>query len=173
MSVYGRATCEMTDLARLQEAIERAGLGAGVKVYPNGDGVYRKYNGQVGCAGGPVRGRDAHVVIHGGLDNSGMYMRGRPDVGGCGDTAFILESDGTVRAEIDTNHNNAPVNWELIQNYYAAIGIERKARAGGVNLTLTVDKETGKMVGRVIQDRPQARRIQNRRAVQRPQARRA
>jgi len=170
MSIYGKATCQMTDLERLQEAIGMAGLGDRVKVYPNGDGVYRKFSGKVGCAGGYVRGRDAHLVIHGGLDNSGRYRDVPEGVGGTGDTAFILEPDGSVRVELDVNWYNAKTNWELVQNWYAAIGIQKRAKAAGQIIDLTVDEKTGKITGRVIQERPTASRTKSRRVTSRPQA---
>lgn len=172
MSVYGTAQCEMTDMERLAWAIEQAGLGDRVEVYPQGNGVFRKYSGSERCAGGQVRGKNAHVVIHGGLDNSGRYSS-NPNVGGCGDTAFIIQADGSVKVEIDTNWHNAKLNWELIQNYYQLREPMKRAKAMGCRIELTVDPETGKMTGKMIQDRPTASRTPVRRAVQRPKATRA
>jgi hypothetical protein len=146
MSVYGSVVVEMTDLDRLAEAIGLAGLGHMVERYPNGDGIYRKYSGLARCEGGSIRGSDAVLVIHGGLDTSGLYKRGTT-VGGSGDTAFVLV-DGKLEARIDINWHNAPQNWELIKNWYAAIGVMRRAKRMGIELELSVDKATGKIAGR-------------------------
>lgn len=169
MSVYGTAQCEMNDIERLAWAIEMAGLGDRVEVYPQGNGIYRKYSGQPRCEGGYIRGKDAHLVIHGGLDNSGKYST-NPNVGGSGDTAFIVQPDGSVRVEIDTNWNNAPLNWELIQNYYQLRDPMKRAKAMGCRIELTVDQETGKITGKMIQERPTASRTPVRRTVSRPKA---
>jgi hypothetical protein len=158
----------MTDLDRLQAAIERAVPGAVVGVYPEGTGVYRKYSGEELCATGSIRGDDAHLVIHGGLDTSGLYRRGNPKIGGCGDTAFILKDDGGVEVKIDTNWHNATVNWELIQNYYQFIGAEKRAKSLGCSIEVQVDEKTGKITGKIVQDRPTASRTATRRATVRP-----
>lgn len=168
MSVYGQATCEMNDLDRLKSAIERAGVGDKVEVYPEGNGVYRKYSGLERCATGSIRGKNAHLVIHGGLDTSGKYDRTNPHIGGCGDTAFILQDDGTVRVEIDKNWHNAGMNWELVQNYYQFIGAEKRAKAMGCRIDLHVDQDTGKLTGKIVQERPTASRTAQRRATVRP-----
>jgi hypothetical protein len=160
----------MSDLARLLEAIERAGLGDQTEVYPQGNGVYRKYSGEEGCATGSIRGDDADLVIHGGLDTSGEYRRDNPKIGGCGDTAFVVGADGTVEAKLDTNWHNAQANWQLIQNYYQFIPAERRARAMGCSIELHIDEKTGNMTGKIVQDRPTASRVATRRATVRPRA---
>lgn len=164
MSVYGTVQCEISDLERLAEACKRAGLGDRVVVYPDGTGVFRKYSGHPRCEGGVERGRNAHLVIHGGLDTSGNYITSNHEIGGTGDTAFVFNEDGSVTVELDVNWFNAKANWELIQNYYAIIGAERRAAERGMTIKLEVDPETGKIVGQVIQARPTASRTTAKRA---------
>jgi len=165
MSKYGKTKTTMKDVDRLREAIERTGITEAVYrgrritigVYPDGNGVYKKW------AGDQIRGKDAVLVVHGGLDSRGFF---------CGDTAFVREPDGTLRAEIDTAHGNAPAIWEMIKNLYALIPHERAAKAAGYNVQIDIDPETGKVSGRYIQTRPTASRTQAPKATVRPAANR-
>ena len=158
MSVYGKVKCKMNNLERLQRAIELAELGAGVRVsvYPERNGVYRKYSGMRFCESGQVRGRNAAIVIHGGLDTSGLYSSS--GVGGSGDTAFVVNPDGSITAELDINWHNGAANWNLIQNLYAALELEAKAPAMGCTFKMEIDRETGKVTGQFTQVRPVASR---------------
>lgn len=140
MSVYGVVETEMSDVDRLQQAIEMAELGDKVETirYGEGDGVYRKWS-YLSHTGGQVRGRDASIVIHGGLDTQHKL---------CGDTAFVLLEDGSIRAELDLAHGDAEVNWKKIQGFYAFIGAQQRAERAGLALSYEV-QEDGTITGQV------------------------
>lgn len=176
MSIYEELATEFNDLDMLVEAIEQAGLTC--TVYPQNDGVYRKWAGSTNHEthtneGGRVRGRDAAVVIHGGLDTwepAGKYgsaqapttdgMRGGPGWY-CGDTAFVRQADGRYEAKADIAHGNAGLNWTKVKDNYAALMVEKVAQANGLpcerttnaqgNIVLRVKPKTAtRIVGRQV-----------------------
>lgn len=171
MSIYAKVKTEFRDLETLVAAIEAAGLGAQVKVYPEQNGVYRKWQGPKNKTrhdnrDGDIRGTNASLVIHGGLDTwsppAGLSnferetmrcpstdgLRGGPGWY-CGDTAFVYDPETkTYVAEIDEAHGNASLNWSLVKDNYAAIMVQKVAAARG----LRCERETnaqGKIVLRV------------------------
>lgn len=125
MSVYGKVKTQMQvkHLDVLAEACDRLGL-----AYRVGENQhYHKwipYTDYRRGKRGRLRGKDAVLVIE-NLDTIRHY---------CGETAFVPEADGSLRCEIDINHNNAPRNWQRLQNEYAAILVERKAARQGLKV---------------------------------------
>lgn len=142
MSVYSEVETEFTDLNLLQAALEQAGLADRVKVYGNADGIYRKWSSSGDPFKGQVRGKDASLVVHGGLDS-------KYDC--CGDTAFVLDSEtGRYRALIDVAHGNAQANWVAVKDNYAAAMVEKVAKQHGLRYERTTNAQ-GKTVIRVYQ----------------------
>lgn len=144
MSIYETVETAFTDLDMLVEAIEAAGLGDQVKVYEHEDGVYRKWafgnSRNKANNTGQIRGKDAAVVIHGGLDSTGWV---------CGDTAFVRDPEtGRYDSHIDVAHGNAPENWRLIKDNYAALMVEKTAAKNGLRCERSTN-EQGKIVLRV------------------------
>jgi hypothetical protein len=125
MSTYTEVQTEFKSIEDLQAALAECGLE--YQVYPECDGIYRKWSrrGTGKNEYGSVRGRDAALVIHGGIDTTPRRY--------CGDTAFVWEGD-TLRAKRDIAHGNAPQNWERIKNEYAYAGLSRQARRAGLRL---------------------------------------
>lgn len=153
MSEYGTAHSEMNDIERLYKACVLAGLGDRAKLYPEGNGIYRMFSGKSFCEGGKVRGKNAHLVIHGGLDTSGYYTTVE-NAGGSGDTAFVLMPDGSIEIKQDIKWHNARANLEIIKNFYQIVPALEKYAAAGIRVDLTVDPVSGKITGRVLTDRP-------------------
>lgn len=159
MSVYGEVVSNMTDLDLLEEACRRAGFSHQIEVYESKNGHYHRWAyWDDSNKTGSVWGRDASLVIHGGLDT--QYHA-------CGDTAFVMGRDGKFTAKIDVAHGDAKIKWELIQNWYAMLGAERRARARGATVQFDVDEKTGKITGQVIQGRG----VPSRSPVRQPSAR--
>lgn len=142
MSIYEKVATAFTDLDMLLEAIDQAGLSKYATVYPENNGVYRKwvYKDSRNITG-KVRGRDAAIVFHGGLDLTPMNY--------CGDTALVLDREtGRYRAEVDVAHGDARANWGLIKDNYAALMVEKTAAKNGLRCERSTN-EQGKIVLRV------------------------
>jgi hypothetical protein len=146
MSVYTEVQTEIKDLDLLMAAIEMAGLTGLTDRYANEDGKYRKwtrYNARNET--GLLRGSDAAVVIHGGLDTTPRRY--------CGDTAFVWDADAQCyKAKLDIAHGNAKANWDKIQNGYAILAAERLAlqrgfrvQRDGYNLRVDVEQRTPRL----------------------------
>jgi hypothetical protein len=137
MSIYGTVQTEIKDIELLCRVLDELKLDY---VHdPNGQLDYHMWNRPKS-----TRGRDATVVIgrlNGGLDTTKARY--------CGDTAFVQEADGSFRAEIDIAHNNAPANWQAVQNLYA-VKLAEEALPRGFDLKYTLDRETGHISGQVI-----------------------
>lgn len=137
MSVYGTVQTEINDMDLLCQILDELGLQ--YEYDPNGKLAYHKWKQPK-----RARGRNATLVIgklNGGLDTTPRRY--------CGDTAFVRNDDGTFRAEIDIAHGNAPVNWQSIQNLYAAKLAER-GLPRGFKMDYTLDRSTGHVTGRII-----------------------
>lgn len=137
MSVYGTVQTDIQDMQLLCAVLDELGLQ--YEFDPNGQLSYHKWK-----TPGQARGRDATLVIgklNGGLDTTPRRY--------CGDTAFVRNGDGSFRAEIDVAHGNAKVNWQSIQNLYAAKMAER-ALPRGFRMDYSLDRATGHVTGRVI-----------------------
>lgn len=125
MSTYTEIVTEFKSVEDLQAALAKCGLE--YEVYPESDGVYHKWARRGGDKNmmGAVRGSDAALVVHGGIDTTARRF--------CGDTAFVWEGD-TLRAKRDIAHGNAPENWTNIVNNYALVGVERQAAKYGMEV---------------------------------------
>lgn len=142
MSLYQTVATEFTHVQDLIAACDAAGVP--FRHYPEQDGVYRKWTNRGGDKNymGHVRGSDAELVIHGGLDSTARRY--------CGDTAFVRDAQGKLQAMIDVAHGNAPARWRTIQNEYAYQGVTRQAKKQGLRVQRLDDAPGGSLRCRLI-----------------------
>jgi hypothetical protein len=133
MSVYKTVQTQIEDMELLRQVLDELRL---EYVYDKqGNLSYHKWKRPH-----QARGKDATIVIgrlNGGLDTTPRRF--------CGDTAFCVNEDGTVRVELDIAHGNAPRNWQRIQNTYALRNLERKLPRGYVIESADTDPISGEI----------------------------
>ena len=146
MSIYTEVQTEIKDIDLLMQAIEMANLSHLTLRYPEQNGEYRKWTGtDHQNRSGRLRGKDAAVVIHGGLDTTRYRY--------CGDTAFVWDpASKSYQARLDIAHGNAKSNWQAIQNGYAILAAERLAlqrgfrvQRDGYNLRVDVEERSPRL----------------------------
>lgn len=124
MSVYGQVQTQCSRIDVLEKACQRVGL-----PYRVGQSLdYHKWvprRQYLAGKRGRKRGTGAILVIE-NLDTTPAWF--------CGETAFVPEPDGTLRAEIDIAHGNAKENWAKLQNEYACILVEEQAARQGMRV---------------------------------------
>lgn len=131
MSVYTESQTQINDLDTLCSALDAVGMP--YTRYDASDGIYRKWARHGGHKNeeGRVRGEDACLVIHGGLDRTSRRF--------CGDTAFVWE-DGSLQAKLDVTHGDSAQNWDAVQAEYTAQKMESLAKTRGYRTERTTNE---------------------------------